>query len=821
MASHTTPTGNEATDDELRDLVARLTLEEKLSLVVGEDFWSLPEIPSIGLRKLRVSDGPVGVRGVTWDERDTSLLFPSPTALAAAWDPEVTRRAGFVMGAQTRDKDIHVLLAPTVNLHRSPLGGRHFECYSEDPLLTARIATAFVEGVQSAGVGATIKHFVGNETEDDRMSYDSRIDERSLREVYLVPFEEAVRTGRVWLVMSAYNQVNGETMTENSRLVNGVLKDEWGFDGVVISDWMAVRSTEAAAAGGTDVAMPGPTEVWGEPLLAAVREGRVAESLIDERVTRILRLAARVGVLGERTPATTTTPDDAVATLRAIAARAMVLLGNDGTLPLDPSTLSRVALIGPNALRLSAQGGGSAHVNPSHVVSIPDGLRAALGESVELTLTEGAFTHRALADLSLETARDPESGEPGLRAEFLDAEGTVLSSEHRLGSSLMFWPDNVPAGATVIRLRVSVTPTVSGTNILDVRGAGRFEVTIDGATRTVDMTAPEGTDVIETIMRPEATRIEVEATAGTPVEIRVDFSQGGRFFMAALGLGWADPRRSEEAELHAAVEAARAADVAVVVVGTTDDIESEGFDRADLALPGRSDELVRRVAAVNPRTVVVVNAGSPVLMPWRDEVAAVVWAWLPGQEGGAALGDVLTGVAEPGGRLPTTYPAAAADVPVYSTARVDNEHHYAEQSSNIGYRAWALGDAAPAYPFGHGLGYTTWAYEGVTVKGDATGVTVEVTVANTGERAGREVAQVYLETADGTLMGRPEPIRLVGFASIEADPGARATATIEIDARTLARWDEQGAAWVTTPGTYTLRVGRSLGDLPLSAELAL
>lgn len=821
MASHTTPTGNEATDDELRDLVARLTLEEKLSLVVGEDFWSLPEIPSIGLRKLRVSDGPVGVRGVTWDERDTSLLFPSPTALAAAWDPEVTRRAGFVMGAQTRDKDIHVLLAPTVNLHRSPLGGRHFECYSEDPLLTARIATAFIEGVQSAGVGATIKHFVGNETEDDRMSYDSRIDERSLREVYLVPFEEAVRTGRVWLVMSAYNQVNGETMTENSRLVNGVLKDEWGFDGVVVSDWMAVRSTEAAAAGGTDIAMPGPTEVWGEPLLAAVREGRVAGSLIDERVTRILRLAARVGVLGERTPATTTTPDDAVATLRAIAARAMVLLGNDGTLPLDPSALSRVALIGPNALRLSAQGGGSAHVNPSHVVSIPDGLRAALGESVELTLTEGAFTHRALADLSLETARDPESGEPGLRAEFLDAEGTVLSSEHRLGSSLMFWPDNVPAGATVIRLRVSVTPTVSGTNILDVRGAGRFEVTIDGATRTVDMTAPEGTDVIETIMRPEATRIEVEATAGTPVEIRVDFSQGGQFFMAALGLGWADPRRSEEAELQAAVEAARAADVAVVVVGTTDDIESEGFDRADLALPGRSDELVRRVAAVNPRTVVVVNAGSPVLMPWRDEVAAVVWAWLPGQEGGAALGDVLTGVAEPGGRLPTTYPAAAADVPVYSTARVDNEHRYAEQSSNIGYRAWALGDAAPAYPFGHGLGYTTWAYEGVTVKGDASGVTVEVTVANTGERTGREVAQVYLETADGTLMGRPEPIRLVGFASIEADPGARVTATVEIDARTLARWDEQGAAWVTTPGTYTLRVGRSLGDLRLSAELAL
>ncbi|WP_406286535.1 beta-glucosidase [Embleya sp. NBC_00896] len=821
MASHTTPTGTEATDEELRGLVAQLTLEEKLSLVVGEDFWSLPEIPRIGLRKLRVSDGPVGVRGVTWDERDTSLLFPSPTALAAAWDPEVTRRAGFIMGAQTRDKDIHVLLAPTVNLHRSPLGGRHFECYSEDPLLTSRIATAFIEGVQSAGVGATIKHFVGNETEDDRMSYDSRIDERSLREVYLAPFEEAVRTGRVWLVMSAYNQVNGETMTENSRLVNGVLKDEWGFDGVVVSDWMAVRSTEAAAAGGTDVAMPGPTEVWGEPLLAAVREGRVAEAVIDDRVERVLRLAARVGVLGDRTPATTTTPDDAVATLRAIAARAMVLLGNDGTLPLDTSALSRVALIGPNALRLSAQGGGSAHVNPSHVVSIPEGLRAALGAGVELTLTEGAFTHRALADLSLDMATDPDDGEAGLRAEFLDADGNVLGSEHRLGSSLMFWPDNIPAGATVIRLRVNITPTITGTNILDVRGAGRFEVTIDGATRTIDMTAPEGTDAIEAIMRPEATRIEIEATAGTPVAVSVDFTQGSRFFMAALGLGWANPRLSEDAELDAAVEAARAADVAVVVVGTTDDIESEGFDRKDLALPGRSDELVRRVAAANPRTVVVVNAGSPVLMPWRDEVAAVVWAWLPGQEGGASLGDVLTGVVEPGGRLPTTYPAAAADVPVYSTERVDGGHDYAVRSSNIGYRAWALGEAAPAYPFGHGLGYTTWEYEGVAVKGDASGLTVEIAVANTGDRAGREVAQVYLETADGTLMGRQEPIRLVGFAAIDAPSGAKVTATVEIDARTLARWDERGAAWVTTPGTYRLRVGRSLGDLRLDADVTL
>ncbi|MGA4545462.1 beta-glucosidase family protein [Uniformispora flossi] len=820
MTSHTPTPDTGIGEDELRGLVARLSLADKVRLVVGEDFWSLPEMPQIGLRKLRMSDGPVGVRGVLWDERDTSLLFPSPTAQAAAWDPEVARKIGYLMGAQARDKDIHVLLAPTVNMHRTPLGGRHFECYSEDPLLTAEIGVGFVEGVQSAGVAATMKHYVANDSENERMSYDSRIGERALREVYLAPFRAAVQEARVWLVMSAYNATNGRSMTENARLQNDVLKGEWGFDGVVVSDWLAVRSTEAAADGGTDLAMPAPNEFWGEALVEAVTAGRVDEVVLDDKVLRILRLAARVGVLGDTAPrGDVTLPADADAQVRAIAARAMVLLENRGVLPVDPAKLARVAVVGPNAVRLSSQGGGSAHVNPDHVVGIPEGLRAAFGPDVELTLRQGAFTHRALADLPLDASVDPATGEAGLGVEFHAADGSSLGTDHRLGSNLVFWPGTLPQGTAALTARARLTPAVDGTHLLDVRGAGEFVLTLDGV-RSEFALVSESNDTIEELLKPPIKRFEVAAAAGVPVEVEMRYTLGEAGF-AATGLGWESPRLAEDDEIAAAVADAAAADVAIVVVGTTDDIESEGFDRTDLALPGRTDELVARVAAANPNTIVVVNAGSPVIMPWRHDVAALVWAWLPGQEGGAALADVLTGAVEPGGRMPTTYPADEADVPVLSTEVVDGGHDYAEGSA-IGYRLWAARGLTPAYPFGYGLGYTDWAYEGATVSGDAAhGLTVEVTVANTGSRDGREVVQVYLEPADGTLFGAPEPLRLVGFASVEAAAGAKAVATVTVDAATLARWDEAAEGWTVVPGTYTVMVGRNAGDLRIAAEVVL
>jgi beta-glucosidase len=336
----------------LRDRLGRLTLEQKVRLLTGADFWALHAEPEIGLRRVVTSDGPAGVRGERWDEREPSANVPSPTALAATWDEPRIERIGRLLAAEARRKDVDVLLAPTVNLHRTPYGGRHFECLSEDPLLTARIGAAYVRGVQAGGVAATVKHFVANDSETERFTLDARVGERALRELYLAPFDAIVREARPWAVMAAYNGVNGSTMTE-SPMLRDVLKDEWGFDGVVMSDWFAARSAAAAGNGGLDLVMPGPTGPWGEALTEAIRAGDVPEAAVDDKVLRILRLAARAGALEGAEPATADaaswSPDAIDSELRAAAAASFVLARNDGLLPLDASTLRSVAVIGPNA----------------------------------------------------------------------------------------------------------------------------------------------------------------------------------------------------------------------------------------------------------------------------------------------------------------------------------------------------------------------------------------------------------------------------------------------------------------------------------------
>lgn len=371
-----------ALEARIEEITAALPLEAKVRLVTGEGLWNTHPEPAARLRRMVLSDGPAGVRGEAWDERDTSANLPSPTALAASWDEDVVHRLGALLAAEARRKGVDVLLGPTINLHRSPLGGRHFECYSEDPLLTVRIATAYVRGVQDGGVAATPKHFVGNDSETERMTVDVQVDERTLRELYLAPFEQLVAEAQPWLVMAAYNAVNGTTMTENP-LIDDVLKAEWGFDGVVVSDWTAVRTTAPAGAAGTDLAMPGPASPWGDALVAAVRDGSVPQSAVDEKVRRLLRLAARVGALEgvePAAPAPEPVAGEAVAALlREAAAAGTVLLRNqDAFLPFDTATVRRVAVIGPNAVNARTQGGGSATVNAPYTVSPLAGLTAAL-----------------------------------------------------------------------------------------------------------------------------------------------------------------------------------------------------------------------------------------------------------------------------------------------------------------------------------------------------------------------------------------------------------------------------------------------------------
>ncbi|MFD5316767.1 beta-glucosidase [Streptomyces sp. NPDC127098] len=801
---------------ELHRLVAELPLETKVKLLTGQDFWTTWPVESIGLRRMVLSDGPSGVRGEVWDERSPSLNLPSATALSSSWDPDLAYRYGAVLAAEARHKGVDVVLGPTINLHRSPLGGRHFEAFSEDPVLTADLAAAFVRGLQDHGVAATPKHYVANDYETERFTASTEVSQRALRELYLLAFEKAVVEARPWLVMSAYNAINGVTATEH-ELLDTPLKSEWGFDGVVVSDWTAVRSLASAEAE-QDLVMPGPEGPWGEALVTAVREGRIPETTIDRKVRRILLLASRVGALAGHEPAAPPrlTASDNVAFARHAATAGTVLLANDGTLPLAPAGLRRVAVIGQNAKHARTQGGGSATVLPEHVVSPLEGLRAALPHA-DVTHALGAVAHDGLTELPLSHITNPATGEPGMLVRFLDAEGTELFREDRRSTALVYFGGDAPiTTAATIELSVTWTPDATGDTLLGFASVGTGRIHVDDRLLTEDTATAVGQDLGASLLAPPAIAAPLHVTAGTPLALRVTFdltsrdrAMGGTF---AITLGTKTAPHDPDTLIAEAARAAAEADVAIVVVGTNSQVESEGFDRTDLALPGHQDALVTAVTATGTPTVVVVNSGSPVLLPWRDDVSALLVTYFAGQEMGNALADVLLGHTEPGGRLPTTWPATTEDVPVLDTTPTDGALHYTEDI-HIGYRAWLKSGTTPAYPFGHGLGYTTWTLADLTATTD----TIHLTATNTGPRPGKQVIQVYLSRPHSTL---DRPTRwLATHTTITATPGETVPLTIPLPHRAFADWQPNG--WHYEPGPYELFVGTSVTDLPLRTTVHL
>jgi len=819
--TQTTDVDHEA---EIAGRLAQLTLEQKVRLMTGADIWALHPIPEIGLRRLVTSDGPAGVRGETWDERSSSANVPSPTALAASWDPVRVERMGRLLASEARRKGVDVLLAPTVNLHRTPYGGRHFECFSEDPELTAMIGTAYVRGLQAEGVAATVKHFVANDSETDRFFVDALVDERVLRELYLAPFERIVGAG-AWAVMAAYNKVNGTTMTEN-LLQRDVLKREWGFDGVIMSDWYATRSVAAAGEELLDLAMPGPLSPWTEGLLDAVRSGELSESMIDGHVLRLLRLAARVGALEGLDPATPPArrwnEEELKTELRATSAAGMVLIKNDGALPLESRSLTKVAVIGPNAATGRTLGGGSATVFPSYVVSPFDGLRIAFGDQVKIGHAVGVRSSERTEIALKDQLHLPDGSGPGIEVIFFDADDHELGRQQRQAGSMMWWGP-VQEGLTAgeidhLQLTTRLRVPESGRYLVGASGLGEFRLVIDGEVLFDEtITLPPDADMVEGIMKPPQQLAVVALEGGRDVPVELTYRAGGDTTLGGADVAMltvqlnVGPVLDEQAEFERAVALAAESDVAVVVVGTNEEVESEGFDRTSLALPGRQDELVRAVAGANPRTIVVVNSGAPVLLPWADDVAAVLASWFPGQEFGNALADVLTGAVEPGGRLPVTWPASAEGLP--SVQPVNGALPY-DEGLLIGYRWYLATNRQPAFPFGHGMGYTTWAYQDLAVAGD----TVTVTVRNTGDRAGREVVQVYASRPDSAVERAPR--WLVGCAAVEAAAGEVVSASIDVGDHNFRHWDSSAHTWITESGTYQLYAGRSVTDLPLSGEIS-
>lgn len=808
------------TDEEIDPLLEKLDAAQKVRLLTGASTWRTYCEPAVGLRPLTLSDGPAGVRGETWDERETSLVLPSPTALAATWDERLLTDLGALLASEARRKGVDVLLAPTLNLHRSPLGGRHFECFSEDPLLTGRTGTALIRGIQSGGVAATAKHFVANDAETDRLSVDVRMDEQTLHEVYLAPFEAAVEAG-VWAVMSAYNKVDGVTMSA-SPLLESPLKSDWGFEGAVVSDWGGVRTLLDTARSAQDLAMPGPHGPWAGGLLAALEQGLVSAEAVDDKVRRLLRLAGRVGALGSPPPVwrPAVAPAAQRALLRRAAAAGSVLLRNDaGLLPLDPVGLRSVAVIGPHAASaVRIQGGGSAEVFPESVVTPLAGIEEVLRGGATVMYRPGLPPSPRPRPLGRDWSRDPRSGEPGVLVRLLDANGAELHAEHRLSGRIVE-PSVVVEGTAAVEIRALVRPTVGGVWTWAVGGWGAISLSVDGRQVLAGTFPLDSDDPTRVHVAPPEHCARAELAAGEEVEVVARRSLTPRSGVATI-LAAAPPAGDAFAALADAVAAARAADVAVVVVGTTEQSESEGHDRESLDLPDGQDALVRAVVRANPRTVVVVNAGGPLALPWHTGAPALLLAWFPGQEAGGGLADVLFGRAEPGGRLPTTWGAAQDDVPVLDTRPTPEGQLRYGEGLHIGYRAWLRTGTAPAYWFGHGLGYTSWEYEELAapeVVRAGEGFDVRVRVRNSGRRRGREVVQVYLARS-GSAVERPVR-RLIGYAAVVAEAGQSAVAVVRVSGRALEHWSAERHGWETEAGNFTLLSGRSAGDLPLAATL--
>lgn len=818
----------------IESLLSQLTLKEKVSLLSGASSFGTAAVERLGIHSMRFTDGPNGVRS---NDGDEATAFPVGIALASNWNPQLAQQIGAAIGEEVRSMGSQVLLGPNLNLVRSPLSGRNFETYGEDPLLAGKLGVGFVRGVQSVGTAVSAKHFVGNEQETERNRSNSIMDARALNELYLMPFEMVVRDAQPWTVMTAYNRLNGTYMSEHAPLMHQTLKQKWSFDGVVMSDWFGTHSVGAVAAG-LDLEMPGPPEHFGDALLTALQLYQVPESIVDEAARRMLRLSARVGALdADLKPSGKVSTEAHRELARTAAAQGITLLKNDANvLPLELSKLRSIAVIGPNADTVVVEGGGSAQVIPSHLVSPLDAIRASVSNGATISYEQGVDNERYTPTIDgrdLSPTRQRRGG--GLSARYyandqFAGKPVKTSLEQTIGALLV---GNEVALQGKGKLSVSWSgyywPRVTGDYVFEYEhikalpdstlsepGAKvQAHIKLDGR-ELLHPGVATNADVAPGFLPTDMRRVSVHLIAGRAYPITVDYAASG-FRINNFRLAVRPPGGS----IAAAVEAARAAEVAVVFVGSGTTAEAEGRDRDSLSLYGEQDALVQAVVAANPRTVVVLNNGGPVAMPWVDKVPAIVEAWLPGQEGALAVADVLFGKLNPSGKLPVSFPKRIQDSPSYIFYPGWRDANYGE-SIFMGYRYYDKKQIEPLFAFGHGLSYTQFEYRNLQVPASVRAgqtITVSIDIKNIGTRAGAEVAQLYLSDQQ---CREACPLReLKGFERVELQPGETRTINLNLDARALAHYEPYSESWQVTPGKYVLTFGSSSRDLRASGELML
>lgn len=805
-----------ALDKKVNDVLTQMTLEEKIGLCSGTGGGStMRGVPRLHIPDMQVVDGPRGPHA-----GGTTTAFPAGVLFGATWNPELIHEAGQVMGNETRAAGVGILLGPGINIQRDPLGGRFFEYYTEDPYLNSRLAAAIVQGIQSEGVAACLKHYVCNNREDNRNEYMSRVDSRTLNEIYFPAFQAAVQDGHIWAVMTSANGVNGDFVSDSRLLLNGILKGRWGFDGLVMTDWLQTRSTEKAALAGLDVSMPGGVCGFSAPLLEAVKAGRVPESVIDDKARRVLRVYARVGLLDKRQlaagAAVNTPAHQSVA--REVAAQGIVLLknnllkNNQRLLPLNPSHLKNVLVLGPSAdKRFCVVGlGGSSWVQGPYEITPLAGIRRILGDKVQYLATDDLGGFQPIPAEMMQSV----NGTAGFDTKYF-AQGNDSPVVQRVEPQVNFmWemrsPDSkIPPEGFHAQFLGRVIPPVTGTYTLRIIAGGKAWLYVEqggGAPVAVADTA-EG--------RPEATAV-VEMQRGKPFDLRIDYTrQPGD---ASINLTWEPPSARQAWESVEA--AARKADAVVVVGGIDHSLDSEGRDRTNMHFPPVQQELINHVAAQNPRTVVVLINGSPLeLGGWLSHVPAVVEAWYPGMEGGNAIADVLFGRVNPSGHLPFSWPKTLEEAPSHLLGSETNDDVYYKEKLMVGYRYYDTQKAAPQFPFGYGLSYTTFSFGPLSAAANGANASVHLTVKNTGTGTGMETVQIYVRPLHPAV-SRPVH-ELKAFAKISLTSGQSQQVNFTLSPKAFSYFNAAKNQWQVDPGSYEIQAGDSSRDILSRAKIVV
>lgn len=822
-------------EQRVEELVNQLSLKEKVSLLSGKDIWNTVPIERLGIPAITMTDGPHGVRASRAEAgrpAGHTTAFPTGVSMAASWNAELVEKVGVALAEETRGMGCDILLGPCVNIVRHPLAGRNFESFAEDPYLAGRIGVAYVRGLQSRNIGASLKHFACNNQEVERFRGSSEVDERTLREIYLSQFEAVVKETQPWTVMCSYNRINGVYASQHDYLLNEILRKEWGFAGAVISDWGANHTTVESVQGGLDLEMPGPAKYYGDLLFEAASIWQIEESMIDAAVRRILTLVIRSGKMDgvDSLPAGAVNTREHQALAREVAEEAITLLKNEGgLLPINLGEVKSIAIIGPNAAEMRVGGGGSSYVEPPYQVSPLEALRTKLGERVEIHFEQGCDSFVELPALKSEYLSPAVGQGHGLRAEYFN--NVDLSGQpdmERVDPAIDFgWyfhgPDeSIAIEKFSVRWTGKLAVPESGLYTLKVTNTGNCRVYLDEDLLLESSLAGEATMTNSFTWQAA----EVELAGGQEYPLKVEYSkQTGEPFALVRLMMAAHYRPGEDQRIAHAAELAARSDLALVFAGMPEFYETEGADRPDLELPGPQAELIRAVAAANPRTVVVINAGSPVSIPWLEAVPAVLVAYYPGMEGGNAIVDLLLGEINPSGKLPVTFPHRLQDTPAFTNYPGGKEVHYGE-GIFVGYRYYDKRQVEPLFPFGHGLSYTTFTYSDLQAPGlvkasELAGAPLQVSVQvqNTGELAGKEVVQLYVGDKESTL-ARP-PKELKGFAKVTLQPGESQTVNFTLDQRALSFYNPYRKEWVAEPGEFEILVGSSSRDIRASATLEL